>query len=142
MTDYILNHLNWTAILVAGLAYWLLGALWFSVLFGKIWMAEVAKTGVKMDRPQGSRMGMMFLTQFIYNLLAALGVAIVIIGLGVTTTVPAVKVGLVLSLLVAGTAQLQTLLWSGRSMKATAIDLGFPILGITMCSVLMAAWPA
>ena len=140
MTTYVLNHLNWIAILVAGLAYWLLGALWFSVLFGKTWSAEVAKSGVKMDRPEGSKMGMMFFTQFVYNLLAAVGVAIVITGLGVTAVVPAVKVGLVLSLLVAGTTQLQTLLWSGRSMKATVIDLGFPVLGITMCSVILAMW--
>jgi uncharacterized membrane protein YkgB len=140
MTNYILNHLNWIAILVTGLAYWLLGALWFSLLFGKIWSSEVEKSGVKMERPSGGKMGMMFFTQFIYNVLATVGVAIVIVGMGVTTPAPAVKVGLVLGVLIAGVTQLQTLLWSGRSMKAMVIDLGYPVLGIILCSVILAVW--
>jgi hypothetical protein len=30
---------NYVAVFVAALAYWLLGALWFAVLFSKPWMA-------------------------------------------------------------------------------------------------------
>jgi hypothetical protein len=31
---------NYPAIVISALAYWILGALWFAVLFGKRWMAR------------------------------------------------------------------------------------------------------
>jgi hypothetical protein len=32
--------MNWLAIFCAGLAYFILGFVWYSLLFGKIWAAE------------------------------------------------------------------------------------------------------
>jgi len=30
---------NYPAVIVAAIAYWVLGAVWYAVLFGKSWMA-------------------------------------------------------------------------------------------------------
>ena len=35
---------NYLAVLVAALAYWFLGALWFTALFGKAWMSATGMT--------------------------------------------------------------------------------------------------
>jgi len=35
--DY--GDMNWLAVFCAGLAYWLVGAIWYSVLFSKAWRA-------------------------------------------------------------------------------------------------------
>jgi hypothetical protein len=38
-TDF-LKDINWLAVLVAGIAYWALGALWYSkILFSNKWLA-------------------------------------------------------------------------------------------------------
>ena len=47
------SHLNWLAILVAALAYFVLGALWYSkVLFVKPWLRM---TGIKVDDPSAKK---------------------------------------------------------------------------------------
>jgi len=44
--DY--GDMNWLAIVCAGLAYWLLGAVWYSALFSKTWRSAVEQHGVKL----------------------------------------------------------------------------------------------
>ena len=39
MLNQFLSTANWLAILIAAVAYFALGSVWFSVLFGKQWMA-------------------------------------------------------------------------------------------------------
>ena len=42
--DYgVLNYgdMNWLAVFCAGLAYWLLGAIWYSAIFSKMWRSAV-----------------------------------------------------------------------------------------------------
>ena len=43
MLTTALAGLNIWAVLVSAGAYWLLGALWFSALFGGIWASELGK---------------------------------------------------------------------------------------------------
>ena len=52
MLSAFLSHANFLSILVAALAYFAMGSLWYSVFFGKTWVAEVEKTGVKLKQPE------------------------------------------------------------------------------------------
>jgi Protein of unknown function (DUF1761) len=38
---HLFDYINWIAVLVATLAYFGLGALWYSVLFGKRWISDL-----------------------------------------------------------------------------------------------------
>ena len=51
MLQNYLSQVNLWAILVATLAYFLLGSLWFSVLFGAVWSKEVEKLGILIKDP-------------------------------------------------------------------------------------------
>src|SRR5439155_13681550 len=48
---------EWLAIVCAGLAYWLLGAVWYSAVFSKAWRSAVEQHGVKLGQPNQSGMG-------------------------------------------------------------------------------------
>ena len=37
--DY--GDMNWLAVFCAGLAYWLLGAIWYSAIFSRIWRSAL-----------------------------------------------------------------------------------------------------
>src|SRR6476661_11169550 len=52
--DY--GDMNWLAVVCAGLAYWLLGAVWYSALFSKAWRSAVEQHGVKLGQPNQSGM--------------------------------------------------------------------------------------
>ena len=47
--------MNWLAILCAGAAYWILGALWYSKLFSKPWVQAIEQHGIKLQ-PGGMAM--------------------------------------------------------------------------------------
>src|SRR5665213_1455485 len=73
-------HANWMAIIVAALAYFILGAIWFSALFGKIWMAEhkiIMPTDDAGKAQMKKMMPLMMIKTLIMNILMALAVGIV-----------------------------------------------------------------
>lgn len=55
-------EVNYLSILVAGVAAWALGALWYGPLFGKMWQHEVGMTD---DDLKGANMPLIFGTSFV-----------------------------------------------------------------------------
>ena len=51
MLKEFLSSVNYWAVAASGLAYRILGAVWFSALFGSIWGIELEKHGVKIKEP-------------------------------------------------------------------------------------------
>src|SRR6266536_5342765 len=74
--DY--GDMNWLAIGCAGLAYWLLGAVWYSALFSKAWRSAVEQHGVKLGQSNQSGMGTKLIVTLVCSLIAALVFARVI----------------------------------------------------------------
>src|SRR3989442_14438692 len=70
--------LNWLAILCAGAAYWVLGYVWYTLLFGKIWAGEQIRHRGERPSPSGGQMGAKLLSTFILNLLMAAAMAYLI----------------------------------------------------------------
>jgi hypothetical protein len=61
-------HVNWLAILVAALAGFGVGAIWFGPLFGKAWMREAAVTA---EMVRSANMPKVHGTVLVLNLIAA-----------------------------------------------------------------------
>ncbi len=75
MNTEFLNNINWLAVLVAGIAYWVLGALWYSkVLFAKKWLEY---TKIDPNNPDAKKgMGVIFGGSLVLMILTAAGLAI------------------------------------------------------------------
>ena len=54
MNTDVLQHINWLAVLVAGLAYFFLGALWYTALFGKKWQSYNSTLMSREDAKNGA----------------------------------------------------------------------------------------
>jgi Protein of unknown function (DUF1761) len=89
--DY--GDMNWLAIVCAGLAYWLLGAVWYSALFSKAWRSAIEQHGVKLGQPNQSGMGTKLIVTLVCNLIAALVLARVIHQLHGVNLLRGVKIG-------------------------------------------------
>src|SRR5947208_13850976 len=74
--DY--GDMNWLAVFCAGLAYWLLGAIWYSAIFSKMWRSAVEEHGVKIYQPNRGGMGIKLIVTLVCNLIMALVLARVI----------------------------------------------------------------
>jgi len=140
MLNYFLSNANYPAIVVSGLVYWLLGALWFSVLFGKIWGAELEKHGVKIKQPTSREMMLKFVQTFLLNVVVALGVELIVIMGNIGSVVSALKIGLFLGICLSAATFGIAHTWEGRSLKLFAIDCGYPVLGITACNMILTLW--
>ena len=68
----IVTSINYLAVLVSTLVYYVIGFLWFTKLFGEAWRKE---TGVPADRKPGP---VALVGQFISTLLYTIGIAILI----------------------------------------------------------------
>ena len=94
--------MNWLAIVAATLAFFVIGALWYGLLFGKAWQAE---TGVT-EAPQGAGiakvMGGTLLAEFVVVVLVAhmfdflepsdRGKMMMAVGLGLAVMAPAIAI--------------------------------------------------
>ena len=67
-----LSKLNWLAIVVAALAGFALGGVWYGPLFGRAWMAE---TGMTEEKARSANMAKIYGTVFVLNLVAATSLA-------------------------------------------------------------------
>jgi hypothetical protein len=63
-----MGQLNWLAVIAAAVSAFLLGGLWYSVLFGEAWMAA---SGVTRERAQEANQAKVFGIAFIWSLLGA-----------------------------------------------------------------------
>jgi hypothetical protein len=140
MLTSFLSHANYWAILVATLAYFVLGSLWFSALFGKVWSKEVEKHGVKINEPAKSDIAKKMLQTFTCNALAAISIAYVIFATGAPTWLAGAKLGLLCGIGFAAVGISIAYTWESRSAKLLAIDCGYAVAGITICGIIIGAW--
>src|SRR5207237_4843354 len=82
--------MNWLAIIFAAVAYWILGWLWYSALFGKIWVAGLEQRGVKLEK---GGMAPKMIGTFIANLVAAVIMMRLIARTGIVDLAHGLKLG-------------------------------------------------
>lgn len=121
-----MGPVNWLAVVLGAVAFFAVGAVWYSVLFGKVWQKEAGMTDEKMA---GSNMAMTFLLCFLAELVIAwmLGhliartnpqphiIMMMAMGLGATIMVPATAINY---------------LFQRQSLKLFLIDSGHFIFGM------------
>ena len=140
VTTHFLPTANYLAILVAAVAYFAVGFVWFSLLFDKTMTAELEKLGIKMSIPTGNQMAMKMALSFIGNLVGATAIAYVFHHFGVSTIDRGLKVGLLMGVGYAASTLAIAYLWEGKSLKLYIIDAGHYVVGLFVCSVVLSLW--
>ena len=95
--------MNWLAILVATIAYFMLGAIWYSkALFGAKWASLV---GLDMNDPdKGKGMAQMMIGTFVLILLTSIGIALLINRIDLHFLPSGLKLGLITGICFATTS--------------------------------------
>lgn len=140
MVSNIFSQINYWAVLLAGIVFWLVGMLWFSALIGKHWSEEIRKHGIKLSKLDGREMAVKSVVTFILNLIAALGVAFVLTAAGVSTGWGGIVFGLILGLFIAAASMITSHLWENRSARLSFYDIFYPFIGILISSIIIALW--
>jgi hypothetical protein len=140
MSFDVLGDLNWLAVIVAAIAYFALGAIWYAEpVFGKAWMRSS-----DFQMPEGESPGASFYVfPFITCLIGTVAAAMVTAATGTDAVGEAIVVGLVVGLGIAGSALFVTGYFDPKKpepMVWVSITIGYHLVGLTIAAVILALW--
>ena len=115
--------MNWLAIICAAVAYWILRWLWYSALFGKIWVAGLEQHGVKLAK---GGMAAKMTGTFIANLVAAVIMARLMARTGIMDAAHGLKLGAGVGVGFSATAITIQYLWESKPFQGWLIDASYP----------------
>jgi hypothetical protein len=132
--------INIWAVIVSAVAFWALGALWYSpVLFGKRWQKEV---GLSNEKLKNTNMVVVFGVSFLLMF-------VMVFGLNLTinvhkpeeiTWLSGLYMGLFIGLIFSMTTMGINYLYQRRSFVLWLIDGIYITLGLTIAGIILAVW--
>ena len=139
MNTEFLSHINWLAVLVAAVAYFLLGALWYSVLFGKKWARLVKLDTSNPDLKKG--MGGMMISTFVLVLIICFGLEVLIVKFNFLQELSyGIKLGLLTGLAFATTAVSIHYVYENKPTNLYLINNGYHVIGHIIAASILVLW--
>ena len=140
MNTEFLSHVNWLAVLVATVAYFVLGALWYSkALFGTKW-AQLTK--LDMSNPDLKKgMGGMMVSTFVLILIVCFGLETLIVKFNFLQEISyGIKLGLLTGLAFATTAVSINYVYERKPSNLYLITNGYHVLGHVVAATILVLW--
>ncbi len=128
---------NYLAVFVSALAYWILGAVWYAVLFAKPWMAleHVTEEQAKSMNPV-----LPYIITFVLNLLIAFVLAQICNWRSANTAARGAALGILLWIGFLGPVTYTTYMYEMRPMQLFAINEFYPLVGLCLMGAILGAW--
>jgi biotin transporter BioY len=132
--------MNWLAVLCAGAAYWFLGFIWYSLLFGKIWAAEQIRHRGECGSAEKKEFAGMMMATFVSNLVAAAGLAFLLRRTGIVDLPHALKLGAGLAVAFDITTLTIVHVWERKPTKIWMIDASYHLFGCMIAAAILVSW--
>ncbi len=135
------DYLNWAAIAVAALAYFMLGALWYSkVLFANRWIAD---SKIDINDPNAKKgMGIMFGGSFVLMFVQAVAIAIIAERMGIRGEgwMSGLKLGAFTGTCFCAATIGVNYLYEKKPCSLFLINAGYAILGNIIAAIIICSW--
>jgi hypothetical protein len=128
---------NYAAVFVSALAYWILGALWYGLLFNKPWMAL---ENISMESAKAMNPVLPYVVTFALNLLIAFVLAQICIWRSANSAARGAALGILLWVGFVGPVTFTTYMYEMRSMQLFAINEFYPLVGFSLMGAILGAW--
>ena len=128
---------NYAAVFVAAVAYWLLGAVWYGVLFSKPWMAL---ENITMEQAKSLNPVLPYVITFVLNILIAYSLAQICIWRNADTIGRGASVGVLLWIGFIGPITYTTYMYEMRPKELFAINQFYPLAGMVLMGAIIGAW--
>ena len=134
-----LSAMNWLAVVAAAVAAFLLGWVYYGVLFGKAWQRL---NGLTDEQIANGNSAMIFGGAFALTLIIATALALLMGPLTghEASLVQGVVLGLMLSLALVATAVGINYLFALKPLKLWLIDTGYMVLMFTLIGAILGVW--
>jgi hypothetical protein len=132
-----MDDLSIVGVIIAALAFFVLGGVWYTVLFGKAWRAEM---GISEEEAAGTRPDPLM---FVWSILVSLVIAVTLAKLISESSVEyGFKVGLGVGAGVGAAILAQNYVYESKSVRFFAINAGYVIVGLTAMGTIIGAFQA
>ena len=128
---------NYAAVFVAAVAYWLLGAVWYAVLFSKPWMAL---ENMSMEQAESMNPVLPHVVSLILDVLIAYSLAQICIWRNANTAGRGASVGVLLWIGFVGPITYTTYMYEMRPRELFAINEFYPLAGMVLMGAIIGAW--
>lgn len=128
---------NYPAVIVAAVAYWVLGAIWYGVLFGKSWMVLEHMTE---EQARSMNPVLPYVISFLLNLLIAYSLAQICVWRNADTVGRGASVGVLLWIGFVGPITYTTYMYEMRPKELFAINEFYPLAGLVLMGAILGAW--
>jgi hypothetical protein len=135
-----MNKVNPWAVIVAAVVYWILGGLWFGVLFHNSWMAGSNLTQQQIADSQAHLDPWPHIIAFVANLVMALVIAKIISAVGQWSAGGGLRVGMMTGIGIAFAAMVTEMVFEGRAHSFILISAGYPVVGCMIMGTILGAW--
>ncbi|HWR33717.1 MAG TPA: DUF1761 domain-containing protein [Chitinophagaceae bacterium] len=134
----LFSNLPWLQIIAAGVAYFILGAVWYSFIFKNAW---IKASGVNVSDPNMKKgVAQTMLTSLVLMIIASIGIAIFLNRIGPSSWMSGAKVGLVAGVCFSATAVSISYLYEKRPWALHFINAGYNVAGCVLSGIILAAW--
>ena len=141
MTFDPLGELNWLAVIVAAIAYFAIGAIWYArPVFGKIWGDA---GGFELPERGEGPGAAIFVTPLIGSVLSAIALAMIADATGTDTFAESIALGVVVAIGFAVSISLVTAQFESqkpRPMVWGAVNAGYHVVGTLVAAIIIANW--
>ncbi|HJP66708.1 MAG TPA: DUF1761 domain-containing protein [Actinomycetota bacterium] len=140
MSFGVLSDLNWLAVIVAAVAFFALGGIWYAPpVFGRAWRESMG-----WDMPEGQRPGPAFyIGPLITCFISSVAVAMIARATGSDTVGEGIVLGLVVGVGIAGAVLAVTGLFDPKKANPqlwAAIAIGYQVVGLVLVGVIVSTW--
>jgi hypothetical protein len=138
MNADLLSQINWLAVLIAAVAYFALGAIWYSFLFRDAW---IKSSGVNMnDANAKTGVAGIMITSFITVVITTVGLALFIARIGSAGWITGLKVGLIAGICFCAMAISNSYLFEKRPATLHMVNSFYNIVGCVIAAIILSIW--
>jgi cation transport ATPase len=131
---------NYPAVAVAAIAYWLLGAVWFGVLFNQSWMQLEHIPPEQAAAMKGAAAAFPYIVSFVLNLIIAFVLAQLCAWRNATTAARGASLGVLLWVGIVGPVTYTTSMYELRPLNLFLINEGYVLVGLLVMGAILGAW--
>jgi hypothetical protein len=132
------SGVNYLAVLVAGAAYFIIGAVWYAKpVFGKAWMEGIGRTE---EQVKAAFSPWKLIWAFVGSFIAAYGIARVLSWLTAVDMSAGVVVGLIASVCFVLAAMTINDIMESRPTKLTVVNVLYHVFGFVVMGIILGAW--
>lgn len=136
-----MTKVNWISVVVADIVFFLVGGIWYSLLFKNQW---IAATGIHADRAMNGSTGSPlypFVVVLIAGFCSAYALARMLAWRGNVSIASGALVGASMALLIFAAPTWMTYVFQMRGIPLGFIDAGFITVAMAIQGAIVAAWP-